>query len=148
MAAFASLDIFPAEHADGGARLPSSTTRSSSCNCLIRPPTTSKQKIGRFTVFPRFALRCAALQRAQGGGQDQGRAAPAEAVFIDQMKLIEAQRIEQRTGSIWKCWPRLACKGIENYSRHMSGPQAGEPPPTLIDYLPRNSLMFIDESRM
>jgi excinuclease ABC subunit B len=65
------------------------------------------------------------------------------------MKLLEAQRIEQRTRFDLEMLQEIGfCKGIENYSRHMSGRQAGEPPPTLIDYMPSNSLMFIDESHV
>jgi len=65
------------------------------------------------------------------------------------MKLIEAQRIEQRTRFDLEMMTEIGfCKGIENYSRHLSGRAAGEPPPTLIDYLPGNALMFIDESHV
>ena len=65
------------------------------------------------------------------------------------MKLIEAQRIEQRTRFDLEMMTEIGfCKGIENYSRHLSGRNAGEPPPTLIDYLPARSLMFIDESHV
>jgi excinuclease ABC subunit B len=63
--------------------------------------------------------------------------------------LVEAQRLEQRTRFDLEMLQELGfCKGIENYSRHLSGAAAGDPPPTLIDYLPRNSLMFIDESHV
>jgi excinuclease ABC subunit B len=69
--------------------------------------------------------------------------------FVSQMKLIEAQRIEQRTRFDLEMMTEIGfCKGIENYSRHLSGRRAGEPPPTLIDYLPSRSLMFIDESHV
>ena len=65
------------------------------------------------------------------------------------MKLIEAQRIEQRTRFDLEMMTEIGfCKGIENYSRHLSGRQPGEPPPTLIDYLPSRALMFIDESHV
>ena len=65
------------------------------------------------------------------------------------MKLIEAQRIEQRTRFDLEMMTEIGfCKGIENYSRHLSGRKAGEPPPTLIDYLPSKALMFIDESHV
>ena len=65
------------------------------------------------------------------------------------MKLIEAQRIEQRTRFDIEMMLEIGfCKGIENYSRHLSGRAPGEPPPTLIDYLPRNALVFIDESHV
>jgi excinuclease ABC subunit B len=64
-------------------------------------------------------------------------------------KLVEAQRIEQRTRFDLEMLHELGfCKGIENYSRHLSGRKAGEPPPTLIDYLPREALMIIDESHV
>jgi len=63
--------------------------------------------------------------------------------------LVEAQRIEQRTRHDLEMLNELGfTKGIENYSRHLSGRKQGEPPPTLIDYLPPNSLMFIDESHV
>src|SRR4030095_13877250 len=69
--------------------------------------------------------------------------------FVSQMKLVEAQRIEQRTRFDLEMMSEIGfCKGIENYSRHLSGRQAGEPPPTLIDYLPSKALMFIDESHV
>ncbi|MFO1414055.1 MAG: excinuclease ABC subunit UvrB [Burkholderiales bacterium] len=69
--------------------------------------------------------------------------------FVGQMKLIEAQRIEQRTRFDLEMMSEIGyCKGIENYSRYLSGRGAGEPPPTLIDYLPGNALMFIDESHV
>ena len=64
-------------------------------------------------------------------------------------RLVEAQRIEQRTRFDLEMLAELGfCKGIENYSRHLSGRQAGEPPPTLIDYLPQDALMIIDESHV
>src|SRR5258708_370128 len=64
-------------------------------------------------------------------------------------KLVEAQRIEQRTRFDLKMLNELGfCKGIENYSRHLSGRRPGEPPPTLLDYLPLNALMIIDESHV
>jgi excinuclease ABC subunit B len=64
-------------------------------------------------------------------------------------KLVEAQRLEQRTRFDLEMLQELGfCKGIENYSRHLSGAAPGEPPPTLIDYLPARSLMFIDESHV
>ena len=69
--------------------------------------------------------------------------------FVGQMKLIEAQRIEQRTRFDLEMMSEIGyCKGIENYSRYLSGRGAGEPPPTLIDYLPPTSLMFVDESHV
>ncbi|MBP6801036.1 MAG: UvrB/UvrC motif-containing protein, partial [Zoogloea sp.] len=70
-------------------------------------------------------------------------------VFQKAGKLVEAQRIEQRTRFDLEMLGELGfCKGIENYSRHMSGRNPGDAPPTLIDYLPKDGLMFIDESHV
>src|SRR6185437_2097958 len=64
-------------------------------------------------------------------------------------KLVEAQRLEQRTHFDLEMMVELGyCSGIENYSRYLSGRQAGEPPPTLFDYLPKNGLLSIDESHV
>jgi excinuclease ABC subunit B len=71
------------------------------------------------------------------------------AFFIESERLVEAQRIEQRTRFDLELLDQIGfCKGIENYSRHLSGRKAGESPPTLIDYLPSDALMFIDESHV
>jgi excinuclease ABC subunit B len=67
--------------------------------------------------------------------------------FRKENKLLEAQRIEQRTMFDLEMIQEMGyCHGIENYSRHLSGRQPGEPPPTLIDYFPKDYLLFIDES--
>src|SRR3990167_10667028 len=66
-----------------------------------------------------------------------------------QNKLLEAQRLEQRTKYDIEMMLEIGyCRGIENYSRHLSGREAGEPPPTLFDYLPENALLVIDESHV
>nr|VFK61909.1 MAG: Excinuclease ABC subunit B [Candidatus Kentron sp. TUN]VFK71347.1 MAG: Excinuclease ABC subunit B [Candidatus Kentron sp. TUN] len=71
------------------------------------------------------------------------------AMLIDTNKLVEAQRLEQRTLFDLEMMQELGyCKGIENYSRYLSGRKAGEPPPTLFDYLPANGLLVIDESHV
>jgi excinuclease ABC subunit B len=69
--------------------------------------------------------------------------------FRDQGKLLEAQRIEERTHFDLEMIQELGyCNGIENYSRHLTGRAAGEPPPTLLDYFPKDLLLFIDESHI
>ncbi len=71
------------------------------------------------------------------------------AVLHRQNKLLEAQRLQQRTEFDLEMITQLGyCTGIENYSRHLSQRQAGEPPPTLFDYLPPNALLIIDESHV
>jgi len=69
--------------------------------------------------------------------------------FRDQNRLLEAQRIEERTHYDLEMIQELGyCNGIENYSRHLTGRRAGEPPPTLLDYFPKDFLLFIDESHI
>ena len=69
--------------------------------------------------------------------------------FHSDGKLVEAQRLEQRTRFDLEMLQEIGhCKGIENYSRHLSGAAPGEPPPTLVDYLPKDALMFLDESHV
>jgi excinuclease ABC subunit B len=69
--------------------------------------------------------------------------------FVKEGKLVEAQRIEQRTRFDLEMLQEVGhCKGIENYTRHLSGAQPGDPPPTLVDYLPPDALMFLDESHV
>jgi excinuclease ABC subunit B len=70
-----------------------------------------------------------------------------EPKLIAEGKLVEAQRLHQRTMFDLEMIKEMGfCRGIENYSRHLTGKKAGEPPPTLLDYLPRDSLIIIDES--
>ncbi|MGF1606305.1 MAG: excinuclease ABC subunit UvrB [Rhodothalassiaceae bacterium] len=69
--------------------------------------------------------------------------------FVDQGKLLEAQRLEQRTNfDIEMMMATGSCAGIENYSRYLTGRAPGEPPPTLFEYLPDNALLFVDESHV
>jgi len=143
------LDIFPAENAENAVRVCLFDDEIESIQ-LFDPLTGHlKQKMARFTVFP-SSHYVTGRQKVL----DAIEAVKAELVeqrefFIGQMKLVEAQRIEQRTRFDLEMMSEIGfCKGIENYSRHLSGRQAGEPPPTLIDYLPSGALMFIDESHV
>ncbi len=143
------LDIFPAEHAETAVRVTFFDDEIKSLQ-LFDPLTGHiKQKIGRFTVFPgsHYASPRSSVLKAVEAIKVELR--EQKDFFVSQGKLLEAQRIEQRTRFDLEMMAEIGfCKGIENYSRHMSGRAAGEPPPTLIDYMPRNSLMFIDESHV
>jgi excinuclease ABC subunit B len=144
-----TIDIFPSEHAELAVRVELFDDEIESLQLF--DPLTGKvrQKIPRFTVYPsshyvtpratvlkaietikvELKERLEALQRAG--------------------KLVEAQRLEQRTRFDLEMLGELGfCKGIENYTRHLSGAAPGEPPPTLIDYLPSDALMIIDESHV
>jgi len=109
----------------------------------------ASQRVPRFTVYPSShyvtpratTLRAIDAIKIELAGRIEH--------FQKTGKLLEAQRIEQRTRFDLEMLVELGfCKGIENYSRHLSGRKEGEPPPTLIDYLPPNALMFIDESHV
>ena len=70
-------------------------------------------------------------------------------VFQREGKLLEAQRLEERTNYDLEMLKEMgSCQGIENYSRHLTGREPGEPPPTLLDYFPKNFLLFVDESHL
>ncbi len=108
-----------------------------------------KQKMARFTVFPSSHYVTGRAKVLGAIDQIKVELHEQKEFFVGQMKLIEAQRIEQRTRFDLEMMTEIGyCKGIENYSRYLSGRKAGEPPPTLIDYLPQHTLMIVDESHV
>ncbi|MDA0982505.1 MAG: excinuclease ABC subunit UvrB [Proteobacteria bacterium] len=143
------IDIFPAEHAEHAVRV---TLFDDEIEALqVFDPLTGRvlHGISRFTVYPsshyvtprETTLRAIEAIKAELRERSQ--------TFVDAKKLVEAQRIEQRTRFDLEMLVELGfCKGIENYSRHLSGRKPGEPPPTLIDYLSSDALMIIDESHV
>jgi excinuclease ABC subunit B len=143
------LDIFPAEHAENAVRLSLFDDEIESLQ-LFDPLTGHvKQRISRFTVFPSSHYVTGRQKVLDAVEAIKLELAAQKEFFVSQMKLIEAQRIEQRTRFDLEMMVEIGfCKGIENYSRHLSGRKPGEPPPTLIDYLPRTSLLFVDESHV
>ena len=144
-----TIDIFPAENAEQALRV---TLFDDEIESLaLFDPLTGKvqQDLPRFTVYPgsHFVTPRDTVLRAI----ETIKAELKErlAYLTEQGMLVEAQRLEQRTRFDLEMMYELGfCKGIENYSRHLSGAQAGDPPPTLIDYLPKNAIMFIDESHV
>jgi excinuclease ABC subunit B len=143
------IDVFPAEHAENALRITLFDDDIESL-ALFDPLTGHiRQKLGRFTVFPssHYVTPRATVVRAIEAIKTELR--DRIELYQREQKLVEAQRIEQRTRFDLEMLEQLGfCKGIENYSRHLSGRKAGEPPPTLIDYLPPDALMFIDESHV
>jgi len=108
-----------------------------------------RQKIPRFTVYPgsHYVTPRATVLRAIETIKEELR--DRLDFFRKENKLIEEQRIEQRTRFDLEMMQEIGfTKGIENYSRHLSGAKPGEPPPTLVDYLPEDALMFLDESHV
>ena len=143
------IDVFPAEHAEHAIRI--SLFDDEIENLQLFDPLTGhlQTKLARFTVFPssHYVTPRATVLRAVEAIKSELH--ERVEFFNKENRLVEAQRIEQRTRFDLEMLDQLGfCKGIENYSRYLSGRQAGEAPPTLIDYLPADALMFIDESHV
>ena len=143
------IDVFPAEHAEHAIRISLFDDEIDGLQ-LFDPLTGHLQtKLARFTVFPssHYVTPRETVLRAVEAIKDELRGRID--FFNKENRLVEAQRIEQRTRFDLEMLDQLGfCKGIENYSRYLSGRHAGEPPPTLIDYLSADALMFIDESHV
>ena len=144
-----TIDIFPAEHAELAIRVEMFDDEIDSLQLF--DPLTGKvrQKIPRFTVYPgsHYVTPRSTVLRAVDSIKAELRDRLEQ--FREQGKLLEEQRLEQRTRFDLEMLAEVGfTKGIENYSRHLSGAMPGEPPPTLIDYLPKDALMFMDESHV
>ncbi|MBL0165784.1 MAG: excinuclease ABC subunit UvrB [Propionivibrio sp.] len=143
------IDVFPAEHAEHAIRI--SLFDDEIEGLQVFDPLTGhlQSKLARFTVFPssHYVTPRATVLRAIEAIKSELR--ERIEFFNKENRLVEAQRIEQRTRFDLEMLDQLGfCKGIENYSRYLSGRKAGEPPPTLIDYLSADALMFVDESHV
>ena len=143
------IDIFPAEHAEHAIRISLFDDEIESLQFFDPLTGHLLHKALRFTVFPasHYVTPRETVLRAIEAIKDELR----ERIdfFTRNNQLVEAQRIEQRTKFDLELLEQIGfCKGIENYSRHFSGRKPGEAPPTLIDYLPKDALMFIDESHV
>ena len=144
-----TIDIFPAEHADLAVRLSMFDDEIEAIQLF--DPLTGKvvQKVPRFTIYPssHYVTPRDTVLRAVEDIKVELR--ERLKFFHENGRLVEAQRLEERTRFDLEMLAQVGfCKGIENYSRHLSGTQPGEPPPTLIDYLPKDALMFLDESHV
>ncbi len=143
------IDVFPAENAELAVRIEMFDDEIE--HLTLFDPLTGhlKHKLARFTVYPSshyVTPRATVLQAIEAIKEELKERI---ATFQREGKLVEAQRIEQRTRFDLEMLNEMGfCKGIENYSRHLSGRGPGEPPPTLIDYLPADALLFIDESHV
>ncbi|MEI7969828.1 MAG: excinuclease ABC subunit UvrB [Betaproteobacteria bacterium] len=143
------LDVFPAENSETAIRVSLFDDEVESLSLF--DPLTGQilSRVSRFTVYPSshyVTPRSTTIRAADAIREELRERIEA---FNAAGKLLEAQRIEQRTRFDLEMLHELGfCKGIENYSRHLSGRRAGEPPPTLIDYLPPDALMIIDESHV
>jgi excinuclease ABC subunit B len=144
-----TLDIFPAEHAEFGIRVSMFDDEVETIQMFDALTGKIKTKLPRFTVFPSSHYVTPRATTLKAVEKIKVELAQRKQEFIDQKKLLEAQRIDQRTRYDLEMLVEIGfCKGIENYSRHLSDRKPGEPPPTLIDYLPNDALMFLDESHV
>ena len=143
------IDIFPAENSETAIRITLFDDLIESITAF--DPLTGQlfDKLKRFTIYPSShyvtprETTLKAIERIKIELVDRVKE------YTSQGKLLEAQRIEQRTKFDLEMLNEIGfCKGIENYSRHLSGRQAGDPAPTLLNYLPKNALMIIDESHV
>ncbi|BEI40579.1 excinuclease ABC subunit UvrB [Polynucleobacter sp. HIN9] len=144
-----TIDIFPAEHNELAIRVELFDDQVESLHFFDPLTGKIKQKLPRFTVYPssHYVTPRETVLRAIETIKAELRERLDE--FVKGNKLVEAQRLEQRTRFDLEMLSELGfCKGIENYSRHLSGAKPGEAPPTLVDYLPDDALMFLDESHV
>ncbi|MDN3921659.1 excinuclease ABC subunit UvrB [Roseateles violae] len=144
-----TIDVFPAEHSELALRIELFDDEVETLQLF--DPLTGKirQKIARFTVYPssHYVTPRERVLEAMDGIKAELR--ERLDFFVKEGKLVEAQRLEQRTRFDLEMLQEVGhCKGIENYTRHLSGAAPGEPPPTLVDYLPPDALMFLDESHV
>ena len=144
-----TIDIFPAEHSELAVRIELFDDEVETLQLFDPLTGRVRQKIPRFTVYPssHYVTPREKVLTAIESIKDELRTRLAELTGMN--KLVEAQRLEQRTRFDLEMLSEVGhCKGIENYSRHLSGAQPGEPPSTLTDYLPPDALMFLDESHV
>ena len=143
------IDVFPAEHAEHAVRI--SLGEDAIEKIEVFDPLTGRvlHPMARFTIYPSSHYVTPRETTLRAVEKIKAELRSRIDFFQKAGRLVEAQRIEQRTRFDLEMLAELGfCKGIENYSRHLSGRKAGEPPPTLIDYLPGDALMIIDESHV
>ncbi|MBI1173741.1 MAG: excinuclease ABC subunit UvrB [Sideroxydans sp.] len=143
------IDIFPAENSEQALRLTLFDDEVESLSLF--DPLTGRilSRVPRFTVYPSSHYVTPRETTLRAIETIKLELAERIAFFQKENKLVEAQRIEQRTRHDLEMLNEIGfCKGIENYSRHLSGRPDGAAPPTLMDYLPPNALMFLDESHV
>jgi len=144
-----TIDVFPAEHSELAIRIELFDDEIETLQLFDPLTGRIRQKIPRFTVYPsshyvtpreRVVVAIDTIKTELRERLDE---------LVKAGKLVEAQRLEQRTRFDLEMLQEVGhCKGIENYTRHLSGAKPGDPPPTLVDYLAPDALMFLDESHV
>ena len=144
-----TIDVFPAEHSELALRIELFDDEVEGLQLLDPLTGRVRQKIPRFTVYP--SSHYVTPRDRVLAAIDTIKAELRERLdeLVKAGKLVEAQRLEQRTRFDLEMLQEVGhCKGIENYTRHLSGAAPGDPPPTLVDYLPDDAVMFLDESHV
>ena len=144
-----TIDIFPAEHSEMAIRAELFDDEIESLQLFDPLTGRIRQKIPRFTVYPSSHYVTPREQVLMAVETIKTELSDRLKELVGMGKLVEAQRLEQRTRFDLEMLSEVGhCKGIENYSRHLSGAAPGDPPATLTDYLPKDALMFLDESHV
>ena len=144
-----TIDIFPAEHSEMAIRVELFDDEIEGLQLFDPLTGRIRQKIPRFTVYPSSHYVTPREQVLSAVEAIKTELSDRVKEFVGQGKLVEAQRIEQRTRFDLEMLSEVGhCKGIENYSRHLAGSAPGAPPATLTDYLPKDAVMFLDESHV
>jgi len=143
------IDVFPAEHSELAIRIELFDDEIESLQLFDPLTGRIRQKIPRFVVYPKSHYVTPRDKVMTAVETIKLELSERVAQFVADGKLVEAQRIEQRTRFDLEMLSEIGhCKGIENYTRHLSGSPPGAPPSTLCDYLPKDALMFLDESHV
>ena len=144
-----TIDVFPAEHSELAVRIELFDDEVETLQLFDPLTGRIRQKIPRFTVYPSSHYVTPREQVLAAVEEIKEELAERLQQLVGMGKLVEAQRLEQRTRFDLEMLSEVGhCKGIENYSRHLSGSAQGEAPSTLTDYLPSDALMFLDESHV
>ncbi|WP_087745949.1 MULTISPECIES: excinuclease ABC subunit UvrB [unclassified Acidovorax] len=142
-----TIDVFPAEHSELAIRIELFDDEIESLQLFDPLTGRVKQKIPRFTVYPSSHYVTPRDKVLAAVETIKLELADRLKELVGMGKLVEAQRLEQRTRFDLEMLSEVGhCKGIENYTRHLSGAAPGDPPSTLTDYMPKNAIMFLDES--
>ena len=143
------IDVFPAEHSELALRIELFDDEIESLQLFDPLTGRIRQKVPRFVVYPKSHYVTPRDKVMSSIETIKLELAERIDYFVKQGKLVEAQRIEQRTRFDLEMLTEIGhCKGIENYTRHLSGAPPGSPPSTLCDYMPKDAVMFLDESHV
>ena len=142
-----TIDVFPAEHSELAVRIELFDDETESIQLFDPLTGRVQQKVPRFVIYPSSHYVTPREKTLAAVETIKAELSERLKYYVAEGKLVEAQRLEQRTRFDLEMLTELGhCKGIENYTRHLSGAAPGEPPATLTDYLPRDAIMFLDES--